>query len=152
MAWPGAMPSFSSGQVLSAADMNKLSDGIEYLYGLLGSGGGGGGGFSKVTIPTSGLDADWEIVHQARYFHYKIEIDGGDMDLIQIKYNGTAIFSDATSQVGPYTWAGYVDLNASPGGLTDGARYEIHVDFDWQSGSESTGTVHYLLESDSTTL
>jgi len=148
MAWQ-ATPTFSSGQILTASDLNILSNNLDFLHGLLGN---SNPSFSQVTLNGSGSTvARFNQQHRAQFFHYKITITSGNHDTLSITYNGATIFSDQGSRVAPYTWQGYVDLNVNPGGLTLGNFYDVQVNFSWQSGGTGAGVIEFLGESGSTT-
>ena len=121
MAWT-VPPTFAAG-VLSAAQLNILSDDIEYLYGIA----------QQVQIPFSVLvTADdltvnnngWRIRYLHRYLHYRISIDTWNCTSMAIYLNNTQVYIDSVTR-NNYTWAGYVDVNSL--GLTVGNWYNLHL-------------------------
>jgi len=142
-------PTFSSGNILTASDLNILSNNLDFLNDLLG---GVNPAFAQVTLNNSGSTSSlFNQLHRAQYFHYNIQITSGTHDTLSISYNGTTVFSDAGSRTAPYTWQGYVDLNSNPGGLTLGNFYDVQFNFSWQSGGTGAGKVVFLGEYGSTT-
>ena len=122
MAWTSP-PTFVTGAVLSAAQLNILSDDVEYLYGIA----------QQVQIPfatlvtaddLSAANNGWRILYTHRYLHYRISIDGWNCTLMQIYANNALVFNDTVTRIN-YVWAGYVDLNSL--GLTVGQWYTLHL-------------------------
>ncbi len=98
----------------------------------------------------SGTSRPWSFRRQTRYLHYKCEILVGTSDEIEIRVDGTAEYTDATNRSAPYSWTGYVDLQATTSAPDIGDWYEATVTFDFASGNDFR--VVYLIESDSTSL
>lgn len=146
MSW-STPPSFSDGSLLSAAQLNILSDDVEFLYGAL----------SGVNVPfrslTSGSDLSkdtniWKFRYLGRYLHYRVRLTSGQHDVFRLYYDDNEYVIDDGSRSAPYTWASYIDLNSL--GLTVGQFY--NATWRWQFSSSGSVTLDYLLQSDSTSL
>lgn len=143
-------PNFSDGAILTATQLNNLSDNIEFLYGVV----------QGVNVPFSSLRTEgieltsannqWTVRHLHRYLHYRMRQITGTSSNVKIYYNGQTVFEDGGTRNAPYTWSGYIDLNSSPGGLTIGNVYDIYVTNDFAAGN--VFSVDYLLESDGTSI
>lgn len=143
-----APPTFANG-VLSAAQLNTLSDDIEYLYGIA----------QQIHIPfavlvtAADLNANnngWRLRYSHRYLHYRISIDGWNCTLMQIYLNNSLVFNDTTTR-NNYTWVGYVDVNSL--GLTVGNWHNVHLVTDIDNTNLSANfRVEFLGFSPSTTL
>lgn len=144
-----APSTFVDGNVLTASQLNILSDDVQFLFGLA----------SRVVIPFqsivsgagSGIDAIWTVRHTHRYLLYYLSQNAATSDSLEIFYGGSSVYSDGGNRAAPYTWAGYVDLDSTPGGLTVGTWYELSLAIVQLSGSGVTQCI-YLLESPNTTL
>lgn len=141
-------PSFSSGAVLSSAQLNILSDNLEFFWSLMS---GVNIPFSGQTLTLNGDSRVWTFRRVARYLHYKILLDVGDSDELYINVNGNNEYSDASNHSADYTWEGYIDLQAITSVPAVGSFYDVFVDITF-SGSPNELQVIYLIESDSTTL
>lgn len=141
-------PTFADDTILTAANLNILSDDVEHLYGLIS---GVNIPFSSQTITASGESRRWIFRRQARYLHYKIRNITNDTDELHINVNGNDEYDDVTNRSGAYTWEGYIDLTGITAVPAVGAFYEVYVDITFDTGPNDL-RVDYLLESDSTTL
>lgn len=143
-------PTFTTGAVLTAAQMNTLSDDIEYLYGIT----------QGVNIPFSALVTKrdinqsenlWYMRHMHRYLHFKWGVNdvGEGLTGFSIHVNGVKVH-----EVGVSTGeASYEDFTLEPGGLTEptiGDFYSIYIEAAFDQ--DTTFTLYYFLESDKTTL
>lgn len=140
-------PTFSSGAVLSSAQLNILSENIEYLYSLIS---GVNVPFSGDTLTASGDSRTYTFKRQGRYIHYSFELASGQTDEVDIRIDGSAEYTDASNRSSPFSWSGYVDLQATTANPAVGDSYEIYVEVDFLSAS--VFKVVYFIESDSTTL
>lgn len=148
MAWTNP-PTFSTGAVLTAAQLNILSDDVEFLYGKI----------QAVNVPFSCLvsasdltsgNNGWRIIHRHRYLHYRMSIDGWNCFNVSIYVNGTQFVIDSTTRTN-WVWSGYLDLN--PLSLTNGTQYEIYLVNNVDNTNLSARfKVEFLGESDSTTI
>lgn len=140
---------FADGNILTAAQLNILSDDIEFLYSLMS---GINIPFSSQTLTGSGNTRKWIFRHQARYLHYKFRLTTGTSDELDIRLGAadTIEYTDATNRTAAYTWTGYIDLTATTENPADGDFYHVFVEFDFAAAGEFI--VDYFLESDSTTL
>ena len=112
MAW-SAPPTFADTNILTAAQLNILSDDVEYLYGLV----------SGVNVPFNSLTTtvnlddtnnQWLMRHVYKYLHYKLRVASGqndDLDIYMVR--GTQdirIFGESAARTGGYSYSGYIDL------------------------------------------
>lgn len=77
-------PTFTTGSILSAAQLNILSDNIEYLNGFVV---GTSPAMVSVNIPVDG-DVLFLIRHTQRYLHFKYRAN----DRIRVYYNATQVY------------------------------------------------------------
>lgn len=139
-------PTFVDGTVLSAAQLNILSNDIEFLYGIV----------SGINIPftgeqiTIGQTRGYTFTRQGRYLHYKARLTAGDSDITSIKIDTFSEGGDSTNRNSPYTWTEVIDLTLTTSNPAVGESYEVYVTF----SAVTTGTYHldYFIESDSATL
>jgi len=140
-------PVFNSGDVLSSANLNIISQNLEFFWGLVS---GVNQPFTGEKMSGSGTSRPWTFRRQGRYLHYKCQILNGTSDELDIRVDGTAEYTDATNRSATYTWSGYIDLQATTSAPDIGEFYEVTVEFDFTSGNDFR--VVYLIESDSTSL
>lgn len=153
-----APPTFSSGQILTASQLNVLSDDIEflnsitdyinvpfskYVYGLIGT--------------QSMSEAKWLFRHRGRYLHYYLTLDTGDVDApLTIKVNWGAgvftVFSQSSSLTSPQTIAGYVDLDTVLAGLGTAVPMGAFMEVYWDTFAQGLATAHYFFESSFTVI
>jgi hypothetical protein len=134
-------PTFVDGNVLSATQLNILSDDIEYLHGIADAHNFGfamRGGAASTTF-------DYYIRHKHRYLHYQYRIETHDANEVQLQYGGVMIDADMVGSIGTHN--GYYDLNSF--GFTVGEWYQTA--FIYTSSSTSYITIDYLFELDATT-
>lgn len=141
-------PTFSTGNVLSAANLNILSDNLEFFWSLMS---GVNIPFSGQTLTAAGNSRVWTFRRVARYLHYKILLDVGDSDELYIRVNGNREYSDASNHSADHLWEGYIDLQAITSVPAVGTFYDVYVEIAF-SGSPNELQIIYLIESDSTTL
>ena len=152
MSWT-ANPTFTDGNVLSASDLNTLSDNLAFLYGRLQGVNMPFNSLWAVNTSLSSGNNGWTIRHMHRYLHYSLTLHSGDIDGVDdlsIYYDGneTVVESSPTALGTPQTWSGYIDTNSY--GLTVGNYYLIYVTTD--NNSTSVFSVDYLIESDATSI
>lgn len=143
------VPTKADGDVLTASLLNQLADNCQFLAGIA----------SQVNIPFVAEETvaggnftyKYRIRHMHRYFHYYIAQTASTSDNLDVKYDGTTVYNDGGDRTAPYAWSGYVDLDATPGGLVVGDFYEVYVSVTQKTGSGQT-LLWFLLESPSTTL
>lgn len=142
-------PTFSSGNVLTAAQLNILSENIEFLRALTS---GVNIPFTGEKMSGSGESRRWTFKHQGRYLHYKMRMVNGTSDELDIRIGTSESieYTDATNRSAPYAWTGYIDLAATVEDPAIGAFYQVFVEFDFDSGNDFR--IDYFIESDSTTL
>jgi len=143
-------PTFADGNVLSASQLNILSDDVEFLHGIVS---GVNAPFTSDTFTDAGgnhVSRTWTKRREGRYLHYKVRITSNETADFYIYVNGVLGYHDPTNRSATYTWAGYIDLQALASVPAVGAFYEMYVDVQWAVGG--TIKVDYFLESDNTTL
>lgn len=111
-------PTFSSGAILTAAQLTILSDDLEFLYGLTASGINAPFASLRVTANLTSTNNQWLIRNLHRYLHYKARLLANDNNDLDIFYNGVRVYHDGTARSATYTYSGYVDLN-TPSGWSD---------------------------------
>lgn len=134
-------PTFTTGNILTATNLNTLSDDIEFLYGLAH---GVNLGFD-IGVFTVTANKIWYIQHKHRYLHYKYSVGSDPCDSVKIYYGAAPAVYLSTAE-GNYS--GYVDLN--PFGLTINQWYEVK--WDYNRDANSNCVVYYLIESPDTSL
>jgi hypothetical protein len=151
MAWT-TPPTFSDNAVLSAAQLNILSDDLAYLYGLLQAPQPAiTTFFSNQNLTSSNNKYVFRYKH--RYLHYRVTVaDDGYGDntntLLELWVNGTRLLQDTNTRPTGYVYSGYVDLNSL--GLTLGTVYPAY----WVStlGTLSELLIEYLIQAEGTSL
>jgi hypothetical protein len=123
VAW-SAPPTFSTGNVLSAAQLNVLSDDLEWLHGLVS---GANPAMASAVLTVDG-DAYFVIRHTGRYLHG-----------VYLCQNYFEVYDDGDPDVTINDSITPVDLNTF--GLTIGQLYTVRCHMD-------SGTVFYLYEKD----
>lgn len=150
MAWTSP-PTFADGNILTANQLNILSDDIEYLYGL--------GDVLNVPFCSKRYEgsspfqnvARWRIRKKYRYLHYSFTLSAGYINPdFRLYYDVNKIFeiTSPSTLSTLQTWSGYVDLNGLS--LTTGTWYLIYWYGDPSSNNSSIA--NYLIESSGTTL
>jgi hypothetical protein len=137
MAWISP-PSFSTDDVLTATNLNILSNDLEYLHGFVS----GANPAIASTVLTIDGECRYIIRHLQRYLHlvYLCQDD------IEVHYSAdnstwTQVFDDGAPD-GTVADSAIVDLNGF--GFTVGGLYFVRFTMD-------SGTVFYVYESDSST-
>lgn len=117
-----APPNFVSGAILSAAQLNTLSDDIDFLNGIA----------QAPAIPFQAYEfvgtesRTWYMRYRHRYLLYFYDVLHGAADDIKIYVNDVEVFHDgAPGEEGGVT--GYIDLAAQ--GLTLRSWYSVRVAF-----------------------
>lgn len=141
MAWV-TPPTFTAGLAASAANLNILSNDLDYLKGIAE---GPNAPFQSVVFTNSGT-ATYHVRYRYPYLHYKYVVSADPGDDIKIKVNGTTKYSDGAP--GEATVAGYVNLTSMA--LTPGSWYPVTVE--WMKSANSVLTVWYLLLANVTSL
>jgi hypothetical protein len=144
MAWT-TPPTFEDEAVLSASDMNILSDDLEYLNGYVA--GGNPAVASVVSLASEGGATPrsthyFVIRHLHQYLHARILSDGDDDD-VKISYGAKEVFEDGS----PDGTEDYV-IDLSEEGLTVGQLYIVTVAL----RGDNPRIIYYLIESDQNTL
>jgi hypothetical protein len=130
MAWTSP-PSFATDDVLTATNLNILSQDLEHLHGLVS---GANPAMASAVLTVDG-DAFFVIRHTGRYLHgvYLCQDD------IKIYYDSTEVYHDGAPNGTVNDSIPPVDLNTF--GLTIGQLYTVKCTMD-------SGTVFYLYEKD----
>jgi hypothetical protein len=143
-------PTFSDGSILSASQLNILSDDVEYLYGTVQQ--TNAATFAYELGPGDGASeeaARWVIRHKTNTFRYSMIVTQGTIDSVDIDFQpvagGTAVevFTDGTNRSATYTYSGTVDISAK--GFTVGNWYTVIVTATGQSGSSVNKLIVYDL-------
>jgi hypothetical protein len=152
MAW-STPPTFVDDATVTAAQLNTLKGDIEFLASVTSQVNAPFGSWALNSDDANEDHNTWYIIHTARYLHFKIELLGGDIQDIAIRYNDLNVWEDATNRTWPYTYEGYVDLNDT-GVITPtpdyGEEYSIWVTTDGNPSCEVR--VDYIIEYSETTL
>lgn len=141
MAW-ATPPTFADGNYLTAANLNILSDDIEYLHGRALQ---VNPGFVVKTVNDSDNSNDtvggWSILHQSNTLRYRLMIYG-DLDYCYIRYNNVQIVNKTA--IGTYDET----VNVASLGLTVGGIYPLSVTIRCVSGADKLAgcEVQYLGE------
>ena len=142
-------PTFADGNILTSAQLNILSDDIEYLYGLTE--------FVNVPFSTGAIGTVYYMRRKHRYLHFLLSIDGGAYieDHLRVYVTGSSgaqlvwAEEDDSDLVGPKVFQQSYDFNTGDLGTALNQFYQI---------SFSVGTIHgttyvwYFLESPSASL
>lgn len=142
-------PTFVTGAYLSAAQLNILSDDIEYLRG-------------QQLMPMTGMfrqdnleswnnvstsRGGWSVMHLTNTFRYRIVLVQGTSNLLRIHANGNLVYEDTNTRTRvnntDYVWSATVSISSLP--LTEGAIYGLQVTFRGPSG-QNIVKVEYLGE------
>lgn len=137
-------PTFVNGQIVSAAQLNILSDDIEFLNGVMAG--------PNIPFATMFWDAysgehTWYVRHRHPYLHYSFTIGTDPADSVKIYFGGVLVFNDGAPGVGAQTGSRTL---SSFGTWTVGQWYPIRFEYDKQNGS--TCLVNYLIQSASASL
>lgn len=132
MAWT-TPPTFVDGAILSASQLNILSDDLEELHGAIA---GSNPGQPSVALPTDG-DVFYLIRHIHPYLHLKI------VGRTRVYYDSTQVLNSGSEGV-TATYA----VNLTSYGLTVGAIYTLRVNIE----GSGTKMAVYAIESDQATL
>ena len=145
MAWT-TPPTFTTGNVLTATQLNILSDNLSYLYGVLQS---PMHPFHVISISATDAANSFYFRYRKRYLHYKSHVfTGSTVHGCSLWVNGTKVFEDTNDRGSEYVYSGYVDLTSGLS-LTENNLYEVH----WDLGASSGGfAIDWLRLSGSTTL
>lgn len=124
MAWT-TPPTFTTGQILTASQLNVLGEDMAYLQGI-----------SLAVNPPVALGHGIEsfvwrylIVHRHNTLHCKYHITGGPAQKVNIKYNGVLL------EPTPETGTSNENYNLSSLSLTVGQPYTIEIDYEISSNS-----------------
>jgi len=135
-------PTFTTGNILTATNLNTLSDDIEFLYGLAN---GVNLGFD-IGVFTVTAEKTWYIQHKHRYLHYIYTVGSDPCNEIQVYYDATLVNETLSTAEGSFS--GYIDLNSF--GFTVNQWYAVK--WDYTRDANSNCVVYYLMESPDTTL
>lgn len=141
-------PTFADGNVLSATELNTLSEDVEFLYSITH---GMNIPFTSETRTSTGDTRHWQFRRRVRYLHYKIRSTQNDTSRVRINVNGNWEFDDPTNRIGAYTWSGYIDLTAITAVPAVGDFYEVYAELTPLVGPNEW-VIDYFIESNSTTL
>jgi hypothetical protein len=139
-------PTFATGAILTAAQLNILSANIEWFYGLTE--------YINSPFVTQETPKIYYMRRKHRYLHWRIVISNlAEVDNWLRVYVNTSnqAGSDCPDLTGPYTWNGSHDFNSAALGTSLNNWYPVHADVD---GMVSGGNpiCWYFLESPSSSL
>lgn len=144
MAW-SSPPTFVDANVLSATQLNILSDNLAFLWGVLQA--------PQSTFPSHFFNQNltvnnngWAFRYRHRYFHYRVRITDGTIDELYIYINGVQYTISTTTESIGHVYSGYADVNAQ--GLTAGSVYTFY----FVTINGASGIVEYVIQSEGTTL
>jgi len=142
-------PTFADGTYLSAAQLNVLSDDVEFLYG-------------RALMPVTNFyrnaninsvdstqtrQGGWALMHLTNTFRYRIRLVQGTSSELQIRANGLLVYQDSTTRNRisntDYVWDATADITSLA--LTEGAVYGLEIRFTGPTGTNII-TVDYLGE------
>lgn len=133
--------------ILSAAQLNILSDDVEYLNGLIEV---VNPPFTSYTYGSGEMGArKWTVRHRHRYLHYNLTIASGNINPdLRLWYNGVKVreWTSGNELTAPVAITGYIDLQALT--LTQNQWYEVY----WGGDNSGTTTAYYFFESPTATL
>lgn len=151
-------PTFSTGQILTATQLNVLSGDIEYLNSITDF---INVPFSKYVYGLSGAqnmgEVTWVFRHRHQYLHYSLSIDTSSVDspleIIANWGSGDVVLDDfTTSLTAGNSKSGYCDLtqdkDANPISIPQNALLEVR----WETQSNGLSTAHFFLESSATSI
>ena len=126
MAWV-TPPTFADGEVLSAAKLNQLSDGVNWLNGLQAA--PAAIGLTLAATSTTSYEF-WCHRHRHRYLQIRYWTDGADE--INVWYNGTKVFYDNDPDNGDlwmlHQGTTVMDLNSVAGMVAYGQPYVLTIE------------------------
>lgn len=145
---PITVPTFSDGQVLTAAQLNQLVDAINLLSSIA----------TGQNVPfigwnhheAEGNHRTYHIRHRSNnlFVQFNVGWDLGandvDLDWITIKFNGTTVYSNGTPAVNQTS----ANVNLAPFGLILGSMYRVDVDF-LMKNDGGQFSFQYMAETDS---
>lgn len=148
MAWT-TPPTFSDNAVLSAAQLNILSDDLAYLYGLLQA--------PQAAMTTlyanqhlASTNNAWKIRYRHRYLHFRVTVALNVCTDLNLFVNGTQYVIDTADRSQGYVYSGYVDVNSQ--GLTLGTVYNCYFTSTLSPEALSALLVEYLIQAEGTSL
>ena len=133
MAWT-TPPTFVNGAVLSASQLNILSDDLEYLAGFVTG--------ANPAITAVQLAADGDAFALIRHMHRYLWVQYNANDDVRIFYDATEVYHDGNPGGTRKGWV--IDLNSF--GLTVGQLYTLKFSLDSDEGG--VRIVYYAYESD----
>lgn len=107
-------PTFVDGQIMSAADLNKLSDNQEFLYGHVS---GINPGFNAIRTVNSLTSANNAFVFRYNsfvpFFHYRVQLHTGALEALRVYIDGTGYDIATGASIGPGLWDDCIDLSGA---------------------------------------
>jgi hypothetical protein len=139
-------PDFQSGAVLTAAQMNILTEDTNHFFNL--------SEYLHPPFASQSIGSDHYARRKHRYLHWKYTIPAGGSYATQINLyvNSNLVISYTSSgqRVGPATVTGSHDFNSDAKGTSAGNWY--HIETTHGSLTGDAGTIWYFLESDASSL
>lgn len=137
MAWESP-PTFVDGQTLTATQLNKLSNAVNYLNAL---GGAPSMGFLQTIVTGTNISTWYSVWHRNRYLHVYCAINSGNKPSnVSVYYNGGSSLGGLPAGNGPYHLV--FDLNSL--GLTVGTRYNLEIRI--STGATDKFAIQYIAE------
>lgn len=148
MAWT-TPPTFTDGNVLSASQLNILSEDLSFLYGIMKA--------PQVAFNSlyankdlTSLNNSFRIRYYHRYIHYRISVVLNVCNNVHLYVNGTNYTLDTTARSAGYVYTGYVDVVAQ--GLTEGTIYTCYFTSGLATQNTSAILIEDLIQAEGTTL
>ena len=138
------LPTVATGDLLSAAWLNQLSDNVEYIYGIV----------SNVNVPfyvMPNLDGDtltYYIRHREQYLHFRFRKSSGTISSVVLEFDGNDVSGPASYMTvdnalggDAASYTGVVDLDDAFDGtpyaaLTSLNWYKIEVTVNWSASGD----------------
>lgn len=139
-----AIPTISTGDVLTASFLNGLSSNQEFLHSLGNSANTPFNSHRSTQATLDTADAQWFVRHRLDYLHYRVLSYGGNWNYARVYYNGWKVASSETAAASlsgsvdltdPSTWPNHLGAWA----LT--TAYEDDVNGDGAAGNGDDGHI-----------
>jgi hypothetical protein len=136
-------PTFTSGQILNASQLNILSQDIAYLWGIAR-----GPNIPWPRVGGASVVGTWLIRHRCRYLKAQVAwdkgTDPGAAFTLTIQYNNVTVQTDTFTGAGVRNYS--IDLN--PQNLTVGNFYQISINAFTNSFMGTYIYLNHLYEAD----
>ncbi len=106
-------PTFADADILTATQLNILSDDLEYLHGLV-SGVNTPFNSLSTTVDLTTSNNQWLVRHTNQYLHYKMRVtsnENNDLYIYMVRGgHPVRLFHDNVQRSGTYTYEGFINL------------------------------------------